>query len=289
MTVVLLECREDNASENIVARLREMTRWRETGLVFDGLPVYESLDLKDVKLAGLTKMHITWEHVGERLSDALGKPEGIVFASRHRAASGKPALTVHPIGNPSSAEFGGLPNTLVPAMAAFQTECLRALRGEVERRKLPFEATFEATHHGPYTAVPSVFVEVGSTEGDWPNPTAGEAVASAILEALRRTRTGPAKPILACFGGSHYPARFTEFALQSDVHIGHMITEPHLEAPNVDAKVREAIAKTPGATHVYWHKKAIPKPAVEAVKRVAAELGLQVAEGQRAFPVVAAA
>lgn len=279
MTLVLLECREDSASRNIVARLREMTRWRETGLVFDGLPVFESQDLNDVKLASLTKMHITWEHVGERLTDALGKTEGIIFASRHRAASGKAALTVHPIGNPSGAEFGGLPNTLVPAMPAFQTECLRALRGETERTKLAFEATFEATHHGPYTGTPSTFVEVGSGEADWPNPKAGDAVAGAIVEGIKRTRAGPAKPILACFGGSHYPARFTEFALQSDVHIGHMIAEPHLEGANVEEKVREAVAKTPGVTHLYWHKKAIPKSAIEAIKAVAAEKRLQVAEG----------
>lgn len=290
MVLVVLECLEDPASVNIAEKLRARLRFVKTDFVFDGHSVRRCADLESVVMAKISTMHVTREHVGEQLAEQLGqRVEGIVFASRHRAASGKPALTVHPIGNPAAAEFGGLPRTLAPCMPRFQTLCLRALKQEAEARRLPFETTFESTHHGPYTAAPSTFVEVGSGEADWPNPDAGDAVAAAIARALRLARE-PARsaPVLVCFGGGHYAPRFTELALQSDVFIGHMLADHHFEPGLKPDVVKEAIAKTPGATHVYFHRKAIPREGVEAVTEVARSLGLPVAEGQKAFPALPA-
>src|SRR4030042_2939151 len=103
---------EDNASMNIRARLLEKQDWDEKGL-FAGHPV---LFKDDFTMVQANKIHLDEDYVDDRVSHALGiSPEGVIFASRHRAESRIPTLTVHPIGNYSSADFGGKPGTLNPS------------------------------------------------------------------------------------------------------------------------------------------------------------------------------
>jgi D-aminoacyl-tRNA deacylase len=71
-----------------------------------------------------------------------------------------------------------------------------------EREKLNYAVTLEATHHGPTElGVPTLFVEVGSTEREWADPAAGAVAAEGIWAAATRPADGK---VAVGFGGGHY-------------------------------------------------------------------------------------
>ncbi|MDD1748219.1 MAG: D-aminoacyl-tRNA deacylase, partial [Methanomassiliicoccales archaeon] len=94
----------------------------------------------------------------------------MVFLSRHKAASGIPTLTAHPIGNFSKADFGGRPGTLVRSSPDMMTSTLRELQRNAAG--LGFGVSFEVTHHGPYLEAPTMYIEIGSSEENWGNKDA---------------------------------------------------------------------------------------------------------------------
>lgn len=94
---------EDNASMNIRERLLEKPGWIEKGEL-DGHPV---LKRDDFLMVLVNKIHLDEDYIDDRVKQKLGEDvEVVIFASRHRAESRIPTLTVHPIGNYSSADFG---------------------------------------------------------------------------------------------------------------------------------------------------------------------------------------
>lgn len=139
-------------------------------------------------------------------TDSLGvdsRPEAVIFASRHRSESGEPALTVHWTGNSTSrADFGGRPKSLSFADPPRLRAALLALDKAREALKLNYAVTLEATHHGPTElGVPTLFVEVGSTEKEWDDPRAALAASEAVWEAATAPVSGTAA---VGFGGGHY-------------------------------------------------------------------------------------
>ncbi len=52
--------------------------------------------------------------------------------------------------------------------------------------KLDYEVSYECTHHGPSLNVPAMFVELGSSEKQWNDSRAAEAVAHAAMEAIAK-------------------------------------------------------------------------------------------------------
>jgi D-aminoacyl-tRNA deacylase len=100
---------EDPASMNIRARLLEKSGWTEKG-GFNGHPVMAKDDFRMIQV---DRIHLDEDFVDDRAAAAIGEPvEVVIFASRHRAESRIPTLTVHPIGNYSAADFGGKPGLL---------------------------------------------------------------------------------------------------------------------------------------------------------------------------------
>jgi len=173
----------------------------------------------------------------------------IIFLSRHSSVNPVPVLTVHVTGNISGAEFGGMERSLAPAASAWMHAVLRGLAGNAPPG---YRVAYEVTHHGPSElTTPSLFVEVGSTEKEWRDETAGLAVARSVLSA------DPADCIpLIGFGGTHYAARQTHIALNSRGAFGHIAHTR--EVPSLDAgMVRQMLEKT-GAVAAYIDKKAIP-------------------------------
>ncbi len=95
------------------------------------------------------------------------------------------------------------------------------------------------THHGPLTNVPTLFVEVGSTEAQWMNRQAAKAAASAAMAAARvpteaQTAVG--------FGGPHYAPAFTRLVLDQDLAIGHIA--PNYVFPLSPALIAQSVEKT---------------------------------------------
>lgn len=185
------------------------------------------------------------EHVDAGLDADL-----VIFLSRHSSVNPVPVLTVHVTGNYRAAELGGEPRTLAPAAPAMMQATLRALA-----RHCPegYRVSYEVTHHGPTDLVhPSFFVEIGSTEREWNDPAAGNAVAESVLSAV------PQDPVpLIGFGGTHYAARQTEIALTSRGAFGHIAHTR--EIATLDAALIRSMMEQSGAVAAYIDRKALDK------------------------------
>ena len=111
---LIIASEADSASINLKNRLLEMANWVENG-EFGGRRIWELLDnhgdfcLKGTKLITIEKLHIHAEKIDYEWTEKTRIDiDNIVFLSRHKAASGRPSLTVHPIGNWGRADYGGL-------------------------------------------------------------------------------------------------------------------------------------------------------------------------------------
>ncbi len=246
----------DSASVNIRDRLLETGDWSDVG-EFRGRVVRERGDARMVEVDGPT---ITDEALSGDLEAAGWPIEAVWFLSRHRAASGKPSLTVHPIGNHQAAEFGGRPETLSPSAPRDMGALLRRLRVYRDEHGLPHDVTYEATHHGPLMRQPSLFVEIGSNEQWYEDLPSGQALAAAVTDVLDGRGFVDA-PVLVGAGGGHYVPRQTDLALAGEADFGHLVpayaVDAECEAPDTLAR---ALQQTPGATEVYVHKKGFKGP-----------------------------
>lgn len=255
---------EDDASMNIRARLLERGGWRERG-TFGQHPALASGDFVMVQV---DRIHLDEDFIDQRYAEASGvRPEVVIFASRHRAESRIPTLTVHPVGNYSSADFGGRPSTLSQAHPAYMTSALRTL--SVESRGMGFNVSFEVTHHGPVLGSPAFYIEIGSYEELWGREDAAEAIAASIM-AVR----DDGYPALLGVGGGHYAPRFTDIALGRKASMGHMAANYALE--NLDeAMIRQMSERSGGAEMVYFHKKSMPKPRYRELRERFSSLGIR--------------
>ena len=170
----------------------------------------------------------------------------VVFLSRHQSRSGLPILSVHVPGNLSHADFGGVSHlvSIAPANA------MRAALLELERQRTllgldGFRVYYEGTHHGPSLNVPTIFVEIGSSEREWAIREAGEAVAHAAMSAaLNMDRVEAAIGI----GGSHCNSRFTGHGLKSPIAFGHIVPSyafGELSAATVSQLVERTLEENP--------------------------------------------
>ena len=160
------------------------------------------------------------------LSDVTGY-DACVFLSRHAAESGRLALTCHCTGNFNEALFGGNPKQIAIPYPEFQKQYLKVL-WERRREFEKFQIILEATHHGPTSlAIPSVFVEVGTTLDQWNDTLLCARVADAVMETYRREM--PKVPRAICFGGTHYPEKFTKMVLQGEYALGTIVPKHSLE------------------------------------------------------------
>lgn len=188
-----------------------------------------------------------------------------LFLSRHSAASGLTALTVHPIGNFGlETRVGGGPRTLAPPDPPAMTALLRALM--TEAAPLGINATFEATHHGPRMDIPSLFVEVGSGPEDWENKSYCGAVARAIILAYLPASLPPPGPGSLGLGGGHYHPRHSDRARHAGEAFGHLI--PAYALAGTDEATLRTAAEQSRATSVVVDRRSEPA----AVDRAAAFL-----------------
>lgn len=149
----------------------------------------------------------------------------IVYLSRHKAKSGKPSLTVHPIGNYGKADFGGKDHTLVDTNSLALKQSLVSIHRHAMEMNLTekFEITVEVTHHGPTNNAQTLFIEVGSSKKEWANLEACECIARAVLDINKYSKLKSTSAIY--FGGTHYSIKATKIMLDeegSDIAIGHM-------------------------------------------------------------------
>ena len=104
----------------------------------------------------------------------------------------------------------------------------------------------EATHHGPYSELPTCFVEIGSCDKTWPNKDAAAVWADLLEEELQQPEEETAAPgegncngntiddgsiVVALLGGGHYIPKMNDCArLGENVYVGHSIASYALQA-----------------------------------------------------------
>lgn len=234
--IAVVVSRQDMASQNIGRALRSHGSWQQHG---------DMLQCGDLLLHYIEDMHLRHDHVDRELSCRQEDLDAVVFASRHRSRSERKTLSVHPIGNYRGADFGGHDETLVPSAPGLMRSALQELYDNAAM--LDYDVCYEVTHHGPFLSVPTFFIEVGSTEREWQDMAACNAVADALLNL-----NGMHVAAAVGLGGGHYAPRFTDLALDDDAAFGHMI--PDYQLPHIDeVMVQAAIDATPAATMTYLH------------------------------------
>jgi len=227
---------------------------------FEDMPVYRK---GNTVLASIPCPALEMDNPHRKIAEAMEMEQTefseIIYLSRHQSESRRRTLSVHPIGNYGEAKFGGRPHTLVSSAPHLMTAALRFL---CTHRIDGFDCTFEATHHGPYNDLPTFFIEIGSTEAEWSDPKAGEAVAMAVLDTIRAKEEGQIPSGMVCIGlgGGHYAPRHTKFALREGLNFGHMMPAYAVESLNSEM-AEEMVKKTRGVEAVCVHGRTLEERA----------------------------
>jgi D-aminoacyl-tRNA deacylase len=224
---VLVTSTQDIASLTIKQVLKDEHDFAENGDSFEGNPILARGDSSI--LITTTRDMIECEHLDDHFN-----AEVFIFCSRHRAASGKPALLVHSTGNLiPEADFGGSPQQLSVSSGTLVAHALKTLHHEKEIRGLvDFDVTMEVTHHGPTSMnTPLLFIELGSEEEFWRNKDGARAVASAAMACMGEEF---AKRVSIGFGGNHYASKFNRLVLEKGICLGHMAPKHAIEKLTID-------------------------------------------------------
>lgn len=258
----IVTSKEDPASLNVFSILVENIGFKETDNRFEGEPIYSK---DDVSLVLISKPLLTADYIGEKLNAEL-----IVVASRHSSKEGVKSLLVHPVGNWGTNELGGLPDNLSMTSCVMMYSALMSLKEEASSLSLDdWRIGMEATHHGPFTLKPMVFVELGGKESDWNDRKGAEAVAVACLSAFKRKG---GKDHAVAFGGSHYAPKFTDKALNQAFQFGHIA--PKYAFPLPESMISQAFNRTlenPDVALVDW--KGIPSSSRSSLITILEKLG----------------
>ncbi len=239
-----------------------------------GNAVLGQLDLDETKFGehvAFTNGSIMVVELNQRIifTDELVKgitKDPIIFLSRHVSADNVEALTVHPTGNWSNvAEYGGEPKALSVADPYMMANLLRGL---AELNTIEFEVTYEATHHGPKTNAPSLFIEAGGPKSI--NPHAYTIVAQAIVKALERQEE--VGEVAMGIGSGHYPSKFTKQALESKYAMSHMM--PKYMCDNLDMLGEAAVRSSPQANKALIDWKGLKSSQRSSIISVLNDLGI---------------
>ena len=184
MDIAIISSTKDIASTNIKENLINSFSFNKIDKKFENDYIYE-YTLKNVKNV-TNKKNIKLYTINSELifTDDLDKKidaDVFIFISKHRAQEDRASLTCHAIGNFGKAEHGGKDRALCYSNPIL----LKILFIELNNNaKEPYEATMEATHHGPYMEKPVLFVELGSNEKYWRDAGGGLLVAKSLVGAL---------------------------------------------------------------------------------------------------------
>ncbi|KAK6153496.1 hypothetical protein DH2020_013135 [Rehmannia glutinosa] len=256
MVTLVVATTVDPASIGPASALLSMPGWHP-GPSLQGISSFVN---KQVRLLKHDKSIVREDHLDRRWEEATDEVvDEVIFLSRHTAISNRPALTVHPIGVPHLREgdvppAGGKPGWAAPPNPRIGP-WLRLLKTIAESHNLTpefeehlrikFKITLEATHHGPETQSPTMFVEIGSTEEYWKRQDAAQAIAlfldifcvftviKLVWEGLGlgggaavgdwSRNTGQNKVLLG-IGGGHYVPRHMDVVLKDGVWVGHLLS-----------------------------------------------------------------
>ena len=239
----------DIASTNQSDALMQMGLWNPTDPV-EGHPTFKRLHARIWILPGSV---LREDYLARRWKNATGEiVDEIIFPSRHSAVSGRPSLTLHPVGvmqldtdeiPPYGGRAGDAPPPS-PRLASWWQELIRV--SEHSDLVEDFDTSLEVTHHGPWLEVPSLFIEVGSTAETWGHFGAANLLADIIHRGLGLDGSegfgswdsdiDNGQPVLITLGGGHYAPRANNLGLHPGLRVGHMLATYALPfiAPQVE-------------------------------------------------------
>lgn len=237
MTTLILASKADSASLTLHQAMIEAHTWNSTPSPLGELLISDEID---AHMLLINEIHIKSDNVGKVHMESVNKNiDDIIVLSKHVSNSEVPAMTIHPIGVPTGQEIGengrsgGVYGTLVPPnprLAPFLRAIVR--RGTFEPNLSKFDLTLEATHHGPVMSLPTMYLEIGSSEKEWKDMKLASIWAEIIIENLSSKAPDQNKRWILCIGGGHYAPRHRDILIRSNELVGHIL--PSYSLPNVD-------------------------------------------------------
>ncbi|MEM3715532.1 MAG: D-aminoacyl-tRNA deacylase [Candidatus Bathyarchaeia archaeon] len=235
--ILFIASKIDVAGLNIARKLIEAYGFKESSEIFLGNPVY----VRRIKGSETAKLVFVNNEPVE--TQGIPYPSDLkiaIFISRHSSKSGTPTLSVHTPGNIGEASLGGISGKVSISPASAMKAALIEMRKARDEMSLPYEVSYECTHHGPSLDFPAMFVELGSSIEQWLDLKAAEAVARGAMAAAENENI---YPTALGIGGQHYNEKFTRMALTSDIAFGHMIPKYALGYLN-EPMLKQCIERT---------------------------------------------
>jgi len=197
------------------------------------------------------------------LDGLVPKENMVVFLSKHASKSKTPTLTSHSTGNFSNIiSLGGRPKEIGNTFPSFQKIYMKKM---YEKRKelFNYDLIIEATHHGPTSLInPTLFIEIGSSENQWTNKTTASIVCKSVLESIKDIEKyieNNDTSIGIGIGGNHYPQKYNELILFSNVAFGPVISKYNLEFIN-ERMIKQVKGKSiEKINHIYVDDKGLGK------------------------------
>ena len=248
---------KDTAGLNIAEALIEKG-FQITDGIFEGNPVYKKGEWELIQ----TNSELVYaEHLNEL------NYEKIIFASRHRAASGKPTLTTHVCGNFGPNDLGGEKGKLSKADASLMYKIFKQIKNNNPFAN--YAVSLEATHHGPFINIPHCWVELGSTEEQWKDKEAAEFLAECIIKGIKLNDIAP---VAIGLGGNHYVSKITQY--EGEYAFGHIM--PKYAQAYFNKKMLEQMIKqtTPEPEYIVIDKRGIAQQS--KVRELAEKTGKKV-------------
>ena len=228
--VAIVVPKKDPAATTIGKMLEDMSYFRESEELFDNNLTceFESAP-NDIKLIHSNRDGVESNHLDDFIDAEL-----YIIASRHRAASGTPALLIHPTGNWSKITLGGREKQLAYTSGWVLKKGLTLLQEKKDKYNLEdFKVDLEVTHHGPTELkTPLIFMELGSSEEFWKNEKAASAVGEAIVETAKAftKESSFSGEYFVGLGGNHYAYRFHKHIKENEcAFISHMAAKHSLD------------------------------------------------------------
>ena len=242
--VAIIIPKKDLAAQTIWKQLNSQSMFKKTDEIFDNNPVYSyEKHPNKIKIIHSERDGVESNHLDSKIDTKL-----YIFASRHRAASGTPALLIHPTGNWSQITLAGREHELSYTSSRALRSGLMKLQEKKEEFNLDeFKVDMEVTHHGPTELKqPLVFMELGSSEKFWVHENGAIAVGEAIIETAEEfiNQTKHSSQSYVGFGGNHYAYRFHKHIMENpEISISH-IAPKHVLDEITPEIVQEAFNKT---------------------------------------------
>ena len=185
----------------------------------------------------------------------------LIFLSKHSSNSKIPTLTSHFTGNFSSNNsLGGNPYELGITYPTFQKQYMKSLM-KMKEDLQQYDLTIEATHHGPtFSSNPIVFIEIGSTEKEWKNRLTASTICKCVLQTIVEINKNHPKEkskIAIGIGGNHYPQKFNQLILSSNVAFASIASKYNLKYINQEMLKLMKSRSIEQVTDIFFDKKSL--------------------------------